>query len=714
MKRCIISIALVLLVMGMMNGAQVRWITPSGTNDWFVATNWSSGTIPQDGDDVLITNNNVGVLLTNSTAYLSSLTISNKATLIFSNWNSALNATNVYIAHSNSLFTLPAAFTDAPGFSNNIYIVCSNIYIKGTIDAYAKGYTSNSGPSKAVNVNVGPYIDGTGPAGPGHGGLGAYANGELNSNFYGYPYGEHTAPITPGSGGLQLNSYGGGAIRIQATGNVSLDGGIINADGSSGAGGSIYITCNTITGTNGLITARGRGGYNLAYQPAGGRIAVIYDTNAQALAGVPGIIFNAAGGYDTLYGAYPHYSRSFSILNGRMRRGEPGTLYFPDNLFLTEFMPHSGKWMSAVPLTNWSPNNLILSNAYLKFPYDGFTLSVSNNITIIGKPGWGGWGAGNQETYLELSNGVISCGGDLLISNANIMLVRGAYTNGRPVIDVKGNLIMTNGSRIFFYSGPTNDGKDYGSYIGVSNTLAISSNAALCLASHPTNGGSPLIRVGTLYLAPSVDTNSGTATNYSAWIRADNGGYAGYWVPSMGGGAKTNGHGPGKGNSTIGGGYGGRGGGPTSSVYGLTYGDSNAPVHPGSSGGTYMYYGPTLGGGGVVRIEAERVELNGLISANGYPAWNGESGGSAGGSIFIKVRYLYGIGGALLAKGGNGYLSTGCGGGGRICVLRLHDYSSGIITDVSPGNPASAAPGEAGTVVFGVLPWPKGTVISIK
>ncbi len=73
-------------------------------------------------DDVQIST--VGtVLLTNSTPELASLNL--VGTLMFTNWNTTINATNVTVA-SGGKMTMPAPFTDTQ-MSNNIVIVCGNL-----------------------------------------------------------------------------------------------------------------------------------------------------------------------------------------------------------------------------------------------------------------------------------------------------------------------------------------------------------------------------------------------------------------------------------------------------------------------------------------------------------------------------------------------------------------------------------------------------------
>ncbi|MBI2440770.1 MAG: hypothetical protein HYV35_05295, partial [Lentisphaerae bacterium] len=107
----IVSLAILLPVTGA-KATTVTWLTPGpSTNDWTIGTNWSSGFAPTNGNDVLIANANVGVLLTNATYSLSSIVLSNKCTLIFSNWDTALSATNVFIL-SNASMTCIGFFTN--------------------------------------------------------------------------------------------------------------------------------------------------------------------------------------------------------------------------------------------------------------------------------------------------------------------------------------------------------------------------------------------------------------------------------------------------------------------------------------------------------------------------------------------------------------------------------------------------------------------------
>ena len=81
--------------------ANLTW-TGTGSpdsNNWFNSANWSgSGNFPQDGDSVSIGSGQT-VLLTNSTAQLADFTI-NTTSFTFTNWTTALRATNITVQAS--------------------------------------------------------------------------------------------------------------------------------------------------------------------------------------------------------------------------------------------------------------------------------------------------------------------------------------------------------------------------------------------------------------------------------------------------------------------------------------------------------------------------------------------------------------------------------------------------------------------------------------
>ncbi|HRH30774.1 MAG TPA: alkaline phosphatase D family protein [Candidatus Paceibacterota bacterium] len=138
----------------------------------------------------------------------------------------------------------------------------------GTLSADRRGHNDVTGPSggRGAAGTGGRYGGG---AHGGNGGVGSAANG---SPAGGTSYDTSTAPTMPGAGHLGGNSLtqgpgvtittkegdrGGGAIKLNVTNNLVVNG-EITSDGYHGsAGGSIWIVAKNYSGTSGLITANG-------------------------------------------------------------------------------------------------------------------------------------------------------------------------------------------------------------------------------------------------------------------------------------------------------------------------------------------------------------------------------------------------------------------------------------------------------------------------
>ncbi|CAN5711064.1 hypothetical protein BH11PLA1_BH11PLA1_10680 [soil metagenome] len=169
-----------------------------------------------------------------------------------------------------------------PGFTLNI---AHAVTVQGSaggaasaIDATGRGYAPGFGYGLASH---GFYTPGsTHAGGGGHGGPGA--NSAAPVGFGGTPYDSATAPAIVGAGGGAdpadngtTGGAGGGIIRITSGGPITVDGAIL-ADGAAGigpetgggAGGSIWLTAPTISGS-GLVAARGAPGC-CAYAGGGG------------------------------------------------------------------------------------------------------------------------------------------------------------------------------------------------------------------------------------------------------------------------------------------------------------------------------------------------------------------------------------------------------------------------------------------------------------
>ena len=188
-------------------------------------------------------------------------------------------------------------------------------------------------------------------------------------------------------------------------------------------------------------------------------------------------------------------------------------------------------------------------------------------------------------------------------------------------------------------------------------------------------------------------------------------------IIESGGGISANakglesGQGEGAGNMTAdhragggGAGHGGTGGkGSSNAAGGCEYGSLMAPETPGSGGGYNTSYASAGGtGGGVIKLVVDGVfTLDGAITCNGtvgLSMGSGAGGGGSGGSIWIDANTLDGEG-SISANGGPGsdaYNGGGGGSGGRIAVYSNIDNSSAIFQAL--GGYSKIQYGEIGTI----------------
>lgn len=615
------------------------------TGNWSQVGNWTYG-VPAAGMDVVITNGSV--LLDAETPVLNLFQMTG-GTLVFSNWTTRLNATNITLG--GGVVTLPAPFTDSQ-MSNRVWFACSNDFAMGTsavINVDGKGYvgtySNGYGPGKGLKCSYG--------SGGGHGGVGGHqspAPGSRGGATNDSPF----EPSAPGSsGGHSGNAaygvnHGGGVVLIEAGGRVTMDGFIqangllvgASGQGGGGAGGAVLIRCRTFSGKGSVFAKGYNGGSGYGGGGGGGRIAVLYNAPAQSNESPFQVIFNTAGGIGNGF-----YSKNDD--------GEMGTLYFPDQPLLRETLGQADVGQLIMPgVTNWAPNTLSITGACnLRFP-EAFQLAVANSMTLNG--------------------GVFDFG------------MKGSAQIG-------GSLILTNGGGLIIRSGPTNAGDACGAALSIADDLTIGANSALTLYSHPTNGGAP--KVSMRHLAVLANGK----------ILADGGGFAG-------GFNSANGWGPGGGKGIdygSGGAYGGRGGFGADKIRGgVTNGAPLDPRLPGSGGGGWSVGGEGGNGGGLIWVEARGdVTVNGTVSANGNtPIYY--AGGGAGGGVWITGLTFRGTG-VIQAKGSTGANIAGGGGGGRIAVfydpvLQAAATPVTVTFDCAPGNRGGEGGenGEKGTFYF--------------
>ena len=383
-----------------------------------------------------------------------------------------------------------------------------------------------------------------------------------------------------------MGGSGGGAVRIEASGTVTVNGSIsANGEaskgyiGAGGSGGSVYLTCGAFGGTTtGVVRANGGNGWSDHYSAGGGggRIALdctgISPTCAVQIAAAP-----ATDEYATV-----------DPTNRWMHAAKTGTLWLPgiaEGRTLIANGQLQGVNVTISGVSSLAFDSLTVAGSDFGFVDTAFDLTVSNALTV---------GAGGALTL-------------------------GAYHGGAGVCTLTcGSLVLTNGGSLTLYSGTTNSpAQTNGFLLAVANDVTIGASSWLTPRCHPTNGATPLL------------TMAGLTIEAGGGINAVGSGYQ--W--GRGPGAPLPG-------STYagGGGYGGKGGGGADPWFGgVTYGSLTAPTHPGSSGQAHSSTPHSSGwGGGSVRIQAAgTVTLRGTIVADGSDGLFLYGSPGSGGSICL-------------------------------------------------------------------------------
>ena len=275
----------------------------------------------------------------------------------------------------------------------------------------------------------------------------------------------------------------------------------------------------------------------------------------------------------------------------------------------------------------------------------GYTTSIfTGPVSACGSGGYAGGGAGT--IYTKANNQSV---GQLLVDN------RGQFGTNTPVSSVYGipslpfNLTVGNGAVVCSQTS-----------FPVFSNLNVMAGGLITGLSSQSN--LDLLALGNLDIA------AGGA------IVVDGNGFAQASGPGAGQSA---------GGSGSGAGYGGLGGASaTAAPGGTNYGSATQPVDQGSGGG--FGSGPTYSGsqgGGAIRLNVGgTLIVDGQLSANGNWGIQDNSGGGAGGSIWVTAGALVGNG-QITADGGDGELFGGGGGaGGRIAIYPRVNVFAGLVS----------------------------------
>lgn len=703
-RRFLPTVAALLLFIGFLSSASASvWTGAGDGNDWFDAANWDPAAVPGATSEVVI-DSGASVLLTNSTAALSSFTLTN-ATLTASNWMTRVQADTVTIADGGTM-TLPVPFA-VGAMSNRIWIVCDAFVLAsgGALNADGLGYNYQQGPGKAANVGS------TGGPGAGHGGHGGAGMTLLG----GIAYGAITEPTTAGSGsGKTTNKTGvpgGGVIRIEASGAVTLDG-TVSANGLDGqyygfgrhsggsAGGSIWISCETLSATGGSVLATGgqgqeSGSYSASGAGAGGRIAIHYDPVAQGAQPLPNLVLDTTPGPGNMNIVSAIAPTEPMVRTGNAEyftiahEADWGSIYLSDAsgvIQITQTISDIGGHVSfgsgAAPT---ELNSLTVTNAFIGFETNtSITVQGAVNIEhgaglIARQPlslsvggdwnnrGWtrledgsavsvaGGMSIENEGRFFLADDAVLDVAGDLAVSGERANLVLRDMT-----ATVTGNLSLADNAWFAPLGGATNGTGEAGLELTVLGELRLDPGSWIYPYTHPQNGGAPRLVLGSLHV-PTEAGVDGDARGFDF------------------------GAGPGAGKNVFslspssGGGHGGRGGDSSRSgaVGGEPYGDRLLPGTPGSGGASTKSAAGGRGGSSIRLVVDGNSLLKGVLTVRGGDGgtYSGrEGGGGAGGGVLVITDGLitdsntvfHAIGGN--ASGTLDVSGAGSGGGGRIAI----------------------------------------------
>ena len=675
------------------------------------------------------------VEIDSATPSLKSLTVAGRVTV--TSWDACLKAVTVTVADGGVL-TCTGAFEKSS--MGRVWIQCQDMTVAagGKIDVSECGYRSAERLTTA-----GAPVNGYGPGaavqygmGASHGGLGGLNVWSASYNpmigrkadFSDMLYDDPRAPVEPGSSGrssqFAKGGCGGGAVRIEATGCVTVNGailasggGVAHADiytqgnhGTAGAGGSIYISCETFKGQGGVLRADGGNGHfvlerrkndagayiNSVYgydKPenlgdmagGGGMIAIHYAAGRQTADLVQGMTISAASGtYPNLY-----------CCKGPTRANEDryyfqaglGTVHFTDGTLLKSCL---GKGLTGQVLgfTEWTCDSLDFTDGFVRFVGNGFALKVGGNLNVAGE------------------NVRLDVGG---VAVTNRVFRPEVYAGTQTVrLEVGGDVTVLDGARLDIRAAETNEANAVGAFVAVGGTLTVGAKGHLYAWCDAVSGGAPAFSVSNLTVAAD-GLMSAEGRGFAGATGRDNGSTDQYWN------RRTVGYGPtpgfGKwGNSwagvtfadgttiaapATGGSHGGLGGlsmiaDGGNVAYAETGDDECLPALPGSGGGADALAFGNGAGGGVIRVEAkDHIQVDGTICADAGRTWGlvGAASGGAGGTIRLKSRTFAGEQtGILTARGGDigateekRRMASGAGGGGRISVWTGDAVQRGLV-----------------------------------
>ena len=577
----------------------------------------------------------------------------------------------------------------------------------GTVSNVA--YTYNDANSGTLNGGS-TYDPNTGPAGGSHGGRGGRMSPAESALTYGSVY----DPNEPGGAGSMLGTCsttkcnaGGGIVRIVAT-TLTLDGSITakgtrDANGwGGGAGGSVRIDAATFNGTGSIDASGANDG---SASGGGGRIAVYYQTLGFSTAKIL-----AKGG-----------NQSGAV------RGAAGTIYLKGSqqtnggdLIVDNDTPDPADRDTALAqlgsgtITAVNGPTLTLSNAVPQF-IEGSAIEILDATGAV------------KATYVISSR--TSTTVTLTTTPADVTVGQGYHgtwvfdsvtvrNNGTFAADNVKTANLTSslgGSKGFFtftaLNNPSMTVKGWVKVLGTAKVPTLTIDGGILEVNGTVTSTQLDVIHGATITSPQTIPTSVARVNISAatmtvdaasTINLDGKGFGGtvnnvaYTYNDANSGTLTGGSTYNNSSGPAGGSHGGRGGRVTGAESALTFGSVYDPNEPGGAGSMQGTCSTTKcnAGGGIVRIGATTLTLNGTITAKGNRDANGWGGG-AGGSVRIDAATFNGTG-TIDASGAND--GSASGGGGRVAVYYQTLGFDRTKILARGGSQSAALRGTAGTI----------------
>ena len=658
----------------------VRTVWTGGSStEWDNPANWDNG-VPQTGDDVVITNQgSARIILSHTTPVFNSLFVQNgketpdaskTQTLVLTNWTTCLRAKTITLGVGAVVKPMGACYNET--MPSRVWIAGETLTVSETakIDADLCGYKSKGwqnvpgqGPAWEGCASPGSYnVSGV------YGGVSAYLSVPTAA-----PYGSAAEPEQPGSAGSQANSAAGGAIRLDVTGTLTVDGritaGAMNQyNANSGcSGGGIWITCDKLTGSGEIcanaVNCSKRTG-TATIQGGGGRVAVHYNPASQAAETACNVRIEALTSIYTDYG----YAKNYSIENEQLKSFMYdaydfcedcipmmglGTIWFPDDTLLKAASYRANGWKFGGRLVTPKPiddlsfaGDMTFTNCQLFIDQPGLKVDFAGDVDVYGT----GYYA-RREMGVIFKGADVTVGGDLTVAGSRFgvrggsVTVNGSVTQRKCAYAYDGGFL---GGEIFALAAPTNTPNAYGAALTVNGDWNVEDGGVVRVECDQNNGA-----------VVKITANRNMSLAEGASINSDCAGWQ---------------NGPGSGTGSYGASYGGKGAGGTYKAKDV-YGSEKEPVDPGSGGGNTYSYMYIRGGGAVLLEVAGRLELNGIISADSNRAFiHPYRSGGSGGSVYIRALSIVGTTGKVRACGGHsGIYPDGsdvksAGGGGRIAI----------------------------------------------